>query len=345
MTSFQSSELTELPVVENSQLFAQRAHSARYAPPGGGGGWTRGGRCCGKGQGADLSSQAPTLLSMHCAGSVQTSCKPLSAAMGAQSGALGGESTGLLAMGGRLDCGDRRRSGSLAAVRNETAYTKTVMATPSSSSHCWRLIHYATAVDWGQDGSGREENCSAGGGGGDTEAHFPNPPPPSLAAVTGGGGSGRGCPTCRAGGRGGVNPTSMAQNDTHVALIILTTQMWGGGNDWWKKLFRAKICVPVPLAPTSVLTQNKGPDTEPHFSNTPPLPPSEGVHVTPARRAIFRLPSHGPWRKVMTTTAPTHCCKSNTKSPKFDGNTTSCCSDTGGACVRSEKTQAVTIAS
>ena len=28
MTSFQSSELTELPVVENGQLFAQRAHSA-----------------------------------------------------------------------------------------------------------------------------------------------------------------------------------------------------------------------------------------------------------------------------------------------------------------------------
>ena len=40
MTSFQPSELTELPVVENGQLFAQRAHtaraqrahSARYAP-------------------------------------------------------------------------------------------------------------------------------------------------------------------------------------------------------------------------------------------------------------------------------------------------------------------------
>ena len=32
MTSFQSSGLTELPVVENSQLFAQRVHSARYAP-------------------------------------------------------------------------------------------------------------------------------------------------------------------------------------------------------------------------------------------------------------------------------------------------------------------------
>ena len=63
-----------------------------------------------------------------------------------------------------------------------------------------------------------------------------------------------------------------AQNDTHVALIILTTQMWGGGGDyWWKKLFQAKICVPAPSGPTSVLTQNKGPDTEPHFSNPPIL--------------------------------------------------------------------------
>ena len=33
MTSFQSSELTELPVVENSQLFAQRVHSARTVRP------------------------------------------------------------------------------------------------------------------------------------------------------------------------------------------------------------------------------------------------------------------------------------------------------------------------
>ena len=32
MTSFQSSALTKLPVLENSQLFAQHAHSARYAP-------------------------------------------------------------------------------------------------------------------------------------------------------------------------------------------------------------------------------------------------------------------------------------------------------------------------
>ena len=71
---------------------------------------------------------------------------------------------------------------------------------------------------------GREENCSAGGGGVTRRPIFPTPQP-SLAAVTGG----RGCPTCRAGRGGGVNPTSMAQNDTHVALIILTSQMWGGG--------------------------------------------------------------------------------------------------------------------
>ena len=52
-----------------------------------------------------------------------------------------------------------------------------------------------------------------------------------------------------------------------------------GGNCWWKNFFGPKFCVPAPLAPTSVLTQNKGPDTEPHFSNPPP--PSAGVHVTP----------------------------------------------------------------
>ena len=111
----------------------------------------------------------------------------------------------------------------------------------------------------------REENCSAGGGGGVTRKPiFSSPPPPPWLPLR----------------EGGFSPTSMAQNDTHVALIILTTQMWGGGgNYWWKKLFRAKICVPAPSAPTSVLTQNKGHDTEPHFS-TPP-PPSAGVHVTP----------------------------------------------------------------
>ena len=169
-------------------------------------------------------------------------------------------------------------------------------------------VRQTSPMDWPphircrRGAQGREENCSAGGGGGGRRPNFPNPPPPSLAAVMGGGvQGGRARPAVPGGG--GVNPTSMAQNDTHVALIILTTQMWGGGNYWWKKLFRAKICVPAPLAPTSVLTQNKGPDREPHFSNPPPSfggRPSPGVHAPPPppppppRRAIFRSPGPGP---------------------------------------------------
>ena len=61
-----------------------------------------------------------------------------------------------------------------------------------------------------------------------TEAHLPNRPhSPSLVAVPGGG-FGLALPylPCRGGG-GGATPTYMAQNDPHVALIILTTHMWG----------------------------------------------------------------------------------------------------------------------
>ena len=82
-------------------------------------------------------------------------------------------------------------------------------------------------------------------------------------------------------GGGGVNPTSVAQNDTHVALIILTTQMWGGGGELLvEKTFSGQNSCSCAFGANSVLTQNKGPDTEPLFSNTPP-PPSAGVHVTP----------------------------------------------------------------
>ena len=53
----------------------------------------------------------------------------------------------------------------------------------------------------------------------------------------------------------------MAQNDTNVALIFLNTQMRGRKLQV-ENIFRVKFCDVVPLAPTSVLTQNKGPDTE-----------------------------------------------------------------------------------
>ena len=87
-------------------------------------------------------------------------------------------------------------------------------------------------------------------------------------------------------GGGGWTPTYMAQNDPHVVLIILATQMWAK-IFWLKKLFQAKICVPAPLVATSVLTQNKGPGTEAHFW-TPP-PPSPGAHAIPPTQSNFRV--------------------------------------------------------
>ena len=48
---------------------------------------------------------------------------------------------------------------------------------------------------------------------------------------------------------------------------------------------------------------------------------------------------------VVLPSVPLPPCKSNTKVPKFDGNSTSRCSDKGVVCARREKTQEVTIAS
>ena len=123
---------------------------------------------------------------------------------------------------------------------------------------------------------------------------FPTPPP-LLGRRDGRGGSGRGVPDLPCRGGGGGNPTSMAQNDTHVALIILTTQMWGGGGGLLvEKTFSGQICVPAPSAPTSVLTQNKGHDTEPHFSNPPPLlrraPPQSNFQV-----ALYKVIKGATW--------------------------------------------------
>ena len=72
--------------------------------------------------------------------------------------------------------------------------------------------------------AGRKLLC--GGGGVTRKPIFPTPPA-SLAAVMGGGVQGGDARPAVPGGGGG--PTQrMAQNDTHVALIILTAQMWGG---------------------------------------------------------------------------------------------------------------------
>ena len=55
----------------------------------------------------------------------------------------------------------------------------------------------------------------------------PPPCPPCRERELGAGGGGGRCPTCRSRGGGGSTPTCMAQNKPHVALIILTTHMWG----------------------------------------------------------------------------------------------------------------------
>ena len=156
----------------------------------------------------------------------------------------------------------------------------------------------------------REENCFAGGGGMARKPICPTPPPPPPWAPCREGGLGWRCPTCRAraGGGGGPTPTYVAQNDPHVALIILTTHMWGKFFSL-KKISRAKICVPARLVATSVLTQNKGPGTEAHFWNPPP-PSFAGRPCHPhPRKAIFGPPNgFGPSNNIPWHDWARFCC-------------------------------------
>ena len=63
-------------------------------------------------------------------------------------------------------------------------------------------------------------------GGDGTAAHLPNPPLPLLGRRAGRGvWAGAALPAVPGGG--GPTPTYMAQKDPHVALIILTTHLWG----------------------------------------------------------------------------------------------------------------------
>ena len=92
---------------------------------------------------------------------------------------------------------------------------------------------------------------------------------------------------CRGGG-GGFNPTSMAQNDTHVALIILTTQMWGeGGGLLVEKTFSGQNLCSCAFA----LHKTKGPTRNPFLQHPPPLIRRVSMSPPPRPgRAIFRSP-------------------------------------------------------
>ena len=137
--------------------------------------------------------------------------------------------------------------------------------------------------------TGREENCFAGGGGGGMARKpiCPNPPFPSLVAVPGGG-FGLALPylPCRGGG-GGPTPTYMAQNDPHVALMILTTHMWG-------KIFSEKIFHGPKFVFRRLwwqhpsLHKTKGPARKP-ISGIPPPFAGRPCHPPPYK-AIFRPP-------------------------------------------------------
>ena len=124
--------------------------------------------------------------------------------------------------------------------------------------------------------TGREENCFAGGMA--RKPICPTPPFPVLGRCAGRGVWAGAALLAVPGGGGSPTPTSMAQNDPHVALIILTTHMWG-------KFFREKNF----SGPKFVfgrlwwqhpsLHKTKRPARKP-ISGTPP-PPSPGAHATP----------------------------------------------------------------
>ena len=90
----------------------------------------------------------------------------------------------------------------------------------------------------------------------------------------------------------------MAQNDTHVALIILTTQMWGGGGGLLvEKTFSGQILCSCALGANIRSYTKQGPNTEPHFSNPPPL----------LRRASMSPPPPPPTEQFQVALAAINC--------------------------------------
>ena len=135
--------------------------------------------------------------------------------------------------------------------------------------------------------AGRKLLC----GGGWHGSPFARPPPPPWSPCREGG-LGRGCPTCRAvGGRGGLTPTYMAQNDPHVALNILTAHMWGGG------IFREKNF----SGPNFVFRRLRHQHPPLHKTKGPARKPISGTPLPLLRRAPMPSPPHPPQSRFRVT--------------------------------------------
>ena len=98
----------------------------------------------------------------------------------------------------------------------------------------------------------------------------------------------------------------MAQNDTHVALIILTTQMWGGGGIiGGKNFFGPKFVFLRLRRQHPFLHKTKGPTRNPISPNppppsfggrpSPPPPPQSNFQVATGHAARTAGPWRGDW--------------------------------------------------
>ena len=116
-------------------------------------------------------------------------------------------------------------------------------------------------------------------------------------------------------GGGGSTPTSTAQHDPHVALTILTTRLWGGGECFGGQNVFGPTFVFRRQHP--VLHKTKGPARKPISLPSPP-PPSAGVRAPPppppAPRVTFRrvaVSLRGPGQSPLL---PFACCVSALRS-------------------------------
>ena len=81
----------------------------------------------------------------------------------------------------------------------------------------------------------------------------------------------------------------MAQNDTHVALIILTTQMWGGGIIGGTNFFGPTFVFLRLWRQHPFLHKTKGPTRNPISPTPPPLLRRASMSPPPPPQSNFQV--------------------------------------------------------